>query len=551
MVEKETVRVVFSDDPISMDPNTGLSVVICPSRDKYNDFRYRTFAEFSIFLNGNEYSYDGYIGFFDQPDYPDENGINYLWKLLSNSESKVVDAREINFFSMAKSIKVYRDIVNFLGVEKARYVLLAINDLVSIGEYDQSNKLIDKVREMDIFNMSFMRRTESFYAYKNAGTVLRGLEEEKVREITKNLTINFKLSGYENNHNINFKFDDDGLLPKRTSIVIGKNGTGKSQTLSKIVRAAIKGDAALVDGVTGERPTFNRLLAFSPTNEAGHVFPDGRLKNLTVWYKSFSINRSRRSRRNEYLNELIVEIARSEQVILNRNRWDIFCEVVEGIRNGRDLVLPTKDGSGSWINLSELPRSNEERVLKRSKAIDYKSEPRWLIDGGYFPLSSGEISFVRFAAQVCLNIDSGSLLLLDEPETHLHPNFISKFSALLNELLSKTGSIAIIATHSAYLVQEVFREQVNVLRAVDGRISIERPRLKTFGADVGEISYFVFGEDKISEVAEQVRSDIVSRFKSWEEVMERYKNEFSNEFLGQIRLEMEGKGNYGEGGSDE
>ncbi|WP_449284425.1 AAA family ATPase [Marinobacter sp. PE14] len=551
MVEKGKVRVLFSDDPVSMDPNTGLSVVICPSRDKYNDFKFRTFADFSIYLNGNRYSYEGYVGFFDQPDDPDVNGINFLWNLLGSSESKVVDARDLKLFSMAQSIEVYREIVNFLGVEKTRDTLLAINDLVSIGEYDQSNKMVDKVREMEIFNMSFMRRAETFYAYKNAGTVLKGLEEEKIIEVSKDLIIDFKLSGYENRHKINFKFDDDGLLPKRTSIVIGKNGTGKSQTLSRIVRAAIKGDGTLVDGVTGERPTFNRLLAFSPTNEAGHVFPDGRLKNVTVWYKSFSLNRSRRSRRNEYLNDLIVQIARSEQVILSRKRWDIFCDVVEGIRAGRDLVIPTKDEFESWITLSDLPLSNEERVLKRSKAIDYKSEPRWLIEGECFPLSSGEISFVRFAAQACLHIDSGSLLLLDEPETHLHPNFISKFSALLNELLSKTGSIAIIATHSAYLVQEVFREQVNVLRAVDGRISIERPRLKTFGADVGEISYFVFGEDKISEVAEQVRSDIVSRFSSWQEVMEKYKNELSNEFLGQIRLEMEGKANHDDGGSYE
>ena len=64
-------------------------------------------------------------------------------------------------------------------------------------------------------------------------------------------------------------------------------------------------------------------------------------------------------------------------------------------------------------------------------------------------------------------------------------------------LLEITGSYALLATHSAYLVREVSREQVHVFKVDEEKnISIVPPRLRTFGANVDRISEFVF-EDNI------------------------------------------------------
>jgi predicted ATP-binding protein involved in virulence len=65
---------------------------------------------------------------------------------------------------------------------------------------------------------------------------------------------------------------------------------------------------------------------------------------------------------------------------------------------------------------------------------------------------------------------------------------------LLQELLEATRSAAIIATHSAYVVREVPRQRVRVLNLVGREITIETPRLQTFGASVDQISDFVFGD---------------------------------------------------------
>lgn len=58
----------------------------------------------------------------------------------------------------------------------------------------------------------------------------------------------------------------------------------------------------------------------------------------------------------------------------------------------------------------------DDELLVLFTSIDLKRDPVRVVDGKAFTLSSGEISFRRFAAQAGLYIENGSLLLLDEPE---------------------------------------------------------------------------------------------------------------------------------------
>jgi energy-coupling factor transporter ATP-binding protein EcfA2 len=193
--------------------------------------------------------------------------------------------------------------------------------------------------------------------------------------------------------------------------------------------------------------------------------------------------------------------------------------------------------------LATFLHDSEHRLLERFASVDARKEPVRVVDGEGYPLSSGEFSFMKFAAQASLHIENGSLLLLDEPETHLHPNFISQFVSLLDGLLEATGSAAIIATHSAYFVREVFREQVTVLSVdSESHVSAQRPKLRTFGADVGAISYFVFGEDEPSRLAKEVEQRLVANGVPWPQVYEVYKDELSLEMLNDLRAAIEAKG---------
>lgn len=538
------LRVLFGQREalaIDLPANT---VLVVPSTDGWNDFGHHSRVDYRIRMRSARSPVDasGFIGFIDPK--AERNGKDLLGQLVSTVGGTTIAATaEHRFFTMLPDMEAYRRLVQSLGPENATEALTALNDLVALNEFDSDAAILDQATQSEVFKLSFMRSADSYFAYKNAGPLLRGLSSEQKGVLSPTLAIRFQLPGRQTDHDLKFTFDHAADLPKRIAVIIGKNGVGKSQTLGRIARAAIDGATTLTDGSDGGRPLINRLLAFAPTNEAESVFPPDKRKRPRIWYQRYSMNRSRRSRRNDYLSDLIVQVARSTQLVASKSRWEIFTEALGAITDAEQLHLPTSSAAAAFTSLARLPKGQEQQVLERFASVDVRKEPIRVVGGEGYPLSSGEISFLKFAAQASLHIENGSLLLLDEPETHLHPNFISRFVSLLDGLLEATGSAAIIATHSAYFVREVFREQVTVL-SVDSEnvVTAQRPKLRTFGADVGAISYFVFGEDEPSRLAEEVEQRLIRNGVPWQQVYETYKDELSLEMLNGLRAAIEGKG---------
>lgn len=518
------------------------SVLIVPIEDTWNDFGYRSKVEVRIRLTEDEGYHFAviFIGFITSSS-TEPNGATRLEQLLKGVNSLTLPATDTHrFFTMLPNMDAYRSLVQKFGVERSSEVLKSLRDLVALNEYKTSVNWLDYATNSEIFLKSFIRNSESYFAYKNAAPILRGLEFEEFHKLSKVIAINFQLAGRKNLHELTFRFDHEANLPKRIAVVIGKNGVGKSQSLGRIVRSALDGDGSLFDGETGDRIMVNRLLAFAPTNEVGSVFPRERRKRSRIWYRRFSLNRSSNVRKENNVADLVVQLARSEELIGQSTRWNIFLKALEAIENCEQICLPVKDNRNNPIPLHLVRSGGEAMVLEKFAAVVTRKEPIRMVSGASYPLSSGEISFLRFAAQASLHIENGSLLLLDEPETHMHPNFISQFVALLDSLLEQTGSAAIIATHSAYFVREVFQDQVIVLRNdQDGFVKIETPTLRTFGADVGAISYFVFGEDEPSRLVSMVTNRLLGRFYTWQDIYAQYKTELSLEMLGALRESME------------
>ena len=163
------------------------------------------------------------------------------------------------------------------------------------------------------------------------------------------------------------------------------------------------------------------------------------------------------------------------------------------------------------------------------------------IDDELVPLSSGQISFIRLAAQLSLFIENGSLVLLDEPETHLHPDLLTDTVAVLDKVLELSGSIAIAATHSAYLVREVPSSQVHIIKTTKtNRVEVVQPRLKTFGADVGTISQFVFGDAIVNRLVDSLENALDAEDPaSTREWLESIKAELSTEAMMHLIRELD------------
>ncbi len=538
------------------------SVLIVPSSEKVKGARFQIQVDIHVKFDGDvdSMSMGGFFGYVTST--PSESAdVRWLHDTVGASTNEFVPAEESQqFFTMLPSMEDYRRIVSVLGADVASNVLLALNDLVALTELLPRSELPKSASKTEVFQKAFIRTAEAFFAYKNAGPILKGLDAEQIGRMSGDIEVEFQLAGKKNGHQLKFRFDHGAELPKRISVVIGKNGVGKSQALGRIVNAALVGDdSALHEGATNGRVLINRILAFAPTNESASVFPSERRKSPKVWYKRFALNRGGRVRRGGGVADMMLQIARSESRIGNLLRWQLFLTAIQSISDWHQIALlrtnkgdepvdiqflrpaEVMDRAGDLSVEAESEQSiADDNLLDLFAAIDLNKDPVRYVDGQAFALSSGEISFLRFAAQASLYIENGSLLLLDEPETHLHPNFISQFVALLNTMLAQTGSAAIIATHSVYFVREVFREQVSVLRTTDDGFVFSDPlRLQTFGADVGAISCFVFGEDEPTKLAADVEQRLLSRYETWDELYATYKGELSPEILSSLRLALE------------
>jgi predicted ATPase len=514
-------------------------ILIVPSEDRWNDFGTRTLIQIrcSELDAPLPLTQTGRIGFFTEEAYG--TGVKTLEATATRTQGNLVTVDPgLRFITMLPGLESYRELVSVAGKDLAKDFLLSINDVVALREFNKAPEWLAQAQRSELFALSFLRSSTSYFAYKNAGAILRGLEYEELGQLSQALQVNVRRAGSSEPTALRLEFDHRAELPKRMAIIIGKNGVGKSRTLATIADAALYGESELTDGA-GDRALISRLLAFAPTNEADSVFPAERKRKPRIHYRRFSLNRSRKSRRESGLCDLVVQVARSQDAIGGQKRWDIFFNAVQAIEHAEQLAIPRSDEG--FALLSRLKLGDEQRELETFNALDTSKEPMRSLDGVLYPLSSGELSFLKFAAQASLHIENGTLVLLDEPETHLHPNFISRFMLLLDNLLEATGSSAIIATHSAYMVKEVFKEQVTVLRLASGELQVERPMLQTFGADVGAISYFVFGEDEPTRLANKVQTGLLERYDNWPKLYQRFKDELSLEYLGVLRESFEGR----------
>jgi predicted ATP-dependent endonuclease of OLD family len=96
-------------------------------------------------------------------------------------------------------------------------------------------------------------------------------------------------------------------------------------------------------------------------------------------------------------------------------------------------------------------------------------------------------------ARLVETVSDRSLVLIDEPETHLHPPLLGSFIRAVSELLISQNGVAVIAPHSPVVLQEVPARCVSLISRSGQRIRVRRPTSETFAENVGTLTRKVFG----------------------------------------------------------
>lgn len=110
-------------------------------------------------------------------------------------------------------------------------------------------------------------------------------------------------------------------------------------------------------------------------------------------------------------------------------------------------------------------------------------------------VSSGEKQIIYSFLSIYTTISSNSLVVIDEPEISLHPNWQMKYLNLLESLFSKyVDSHFIIATHSHFMVSDLKKgnSSVIVMSRNAREISAYKYDSSTYGWSAEDILYNVF-----------------------------------------------------------
>jgi predicted ATP-dependent endonuclease of OLD family len=129
-------------------------------------------------------------------------------------------------------------------------------------------------------------------------------------------------------------------------------------------------------------------------------------------------------------------------------------------------------------------------MLRSSGILDIEPHLQAPLDLGDFAglvehmrsLSAGHQILLFVLTNLMATIRTGSLVLFDEPELHLHPNMLTSLMRLLHEVLQDFDSYAILATHSPQVLQEIPARSIRILER-DGSVPDQRPYPReSFGA---------------------------------------------------------------------
>lgn len=146
-------------------------------------------------------------------------------------------------------------------------------------------------------------------------------------------------------------------------------------------------------------------------------------------------------------------------------------------------------------------------------------------------LSSGHKIVLLTITRLVELVDERTLVLMDEPEGHLHPPLLSAFVRSLSDLLVRRNGVAILATHSPVVLQEVPQSCAWILQRTGHSSVAERPTVETFGENLGVLTREVFSFEVTTAgfyglIQEALHS---TSSPSYEEVLEHFEGKLGAE----------------------
>ena len=312
-------------------------------------------------------------------------------------------------------------------------------------------------------------------------------------------------------------------------VLIGRNGVGKTTLLNNIVKTVIDDSAAKEEvGVMlckqnawqeTELPKdyFSSISSVSFSAFDPFIPPKNRPdRSLGTCYFYIGLKKNDDEETNELkdINRLRSDFVNTLAVCFGleskKKRWLKAIRTLES------------DDNFSLMNLTRLGDLERISEVKKSAYNLVKL------------MSSGHIIVLLTITSLIETIEEKTLVLIDEPESHLHPPLLSAFTRALSDLLVDRNAVAIIATHSPVVLQEVPQNCVWKMERTRNEGVSFRPENETFGENVGVLTREVFGLEVTKSGFHGLLIESVNDGKSFDEIIEIYNGQLG--FEGQAIL---------------
>ncbi|ACH64789.1 conserved hypothetical protein (plasmid) [Aliivibrio fischeri MJ11] len=389
-----------------------------------------------------------------------------------------------NFVSLGQSEDYYSNLNTLFG-NMITSVLYSIKDAAFFSE------ISDEFETLDVFKYSLIRDDEAERVYRIAKPMIRGVDLENLYSFKYQFTPKYA----DITVSIPFDFSTKGHLPKRMIALIGKNGAGKTQLLTTLPLEIAKDNSEVL---LPHKPCFSKIIAVSYSTFDNFELPK---KTSDFNYVYCGLRDSKGNVRSK--NGQLLKFHNTWKKIDKLKRLDKWKRVIS---NFLDIEL---------IDLFIKPSPEDENKLYFDR-IGF--------DQARNSLSSGQSIVLFVISEIVANIRLDSLLLFDEPETHLHPNAISQLMNGIAELVNEFDSYCIIATHSPIIIQEMFSRDVLVISREEDVPSVKNIGIESFGENLSVITEEVFGNRKIPKIYEATISRLVNQYKTYDKVIEIMKN---------------------------
>lgn len=323
-------------------------------------------------------------------------------------------------------------------------------------------------------------------------------------------------------YTLNFTVDPKSSIPTNVHVLIGRNGVGKTRLLSLMTKALVAKDATARQSGKFElneegknRGTFANVVAvsFSAFDEED-LLPDrkpepGSLGFSYIGLRGWTSKSPTAKIKTKSLSILASEFVESLQVCgigARRRRWKNVINILQSDPVFRATQL---------IEMIDADLSEEENREAAIKA--FKS------------LSSGHKIVLLSLTRLVEKVEERTLVLIDEPEGHLHPPLLSALTRAVSELMVQRNGVAIVATHSPVILQEVPKSCVWILDRLLTTSKAERPEQETFGENVGVLTREIFGLEVVNSGFHKLISDAVQDGLSYRSVVNHFNAELGAE----------------------